>query len=1623
MIFHKEDIQAFFQSIGKGNTRETLKNQLNGFRERFSTNLIPNETNNKLNELINTFQTLQGNTQATAQSFQELYDEARALGGQPLVDVFKGWAEQGAAANANLEDLYATMLGQNTKGISNVLDIIKTFNEMGSSDDQQAFANAVGQTNTNLGNYLGNLKNSQASGAGYVGYLVKATAKTVAMTAATAALNMALSMGISLLITVATWVFDEITHGVENATNKLNENVEVVKSLESELDGLQKELKKNQERLTELSNIDSPTLFEQDEIDIIKEKNDELERTIRLKELELEIAKQEQEEAAKAAAYVYTQGSDVAEWVKWISSWLNFAFGGPLGLLISAVGADQTYNKPEVDKTNKLLDSYKEALEFLNSVDDEFSDENGFSQEYRDETKSNIEARLREYKTALTAQRNTIEQMLLQLDPNDPRYSELQTILDQYDEIFGYMGSAKTFTDVYNLSKFSNVTNQLEQLVKQNELTEESFNNVEGIEEFRDALTSIGITDINEILRAIIKNVDESADVAESAGDKYNYLTSQIEGLKAAIDSTFTNQSTLQSAFDKIQEGSSLSADEVRKLVDICSEDFPEISTLFEKTADGYTVSANNLIKANKAIIESTKESIKKEINGYKEVIEAYESRAYDANGVLTNYRKEAKYDDKGFAIKTLGEYVNVTAEKYEDAKNKVNEFTLILDMLGISLEDNTTSLEKYNEVMKTFTSNISTGASAQQEMNENGQISASTLESLLALGDEYIKCINIENGIISFNAELFKDISKAKLEDELATVRLAEAEAIYNRNVDAMYGGHNHERLQSILDDITLKRQLLEDRYNNIDDIFSKAVEDKGSKDTSDPNKDAFDAEVAKRKHWLEMGKDELGNIFTKADYYEWLNGADGYKKYFQDVSKYQTEIWANEEEIFKYYQDVYKEETQKTVDDIEKQYERGELSFEQYMKNLAEIRDSKYGGKSTYEKQMQDEWGLGNVDLTKRPKVKMDDGSIATVLSGGQFIWQGSEENGGYVYVHYTPILPDGTILDDNALSDYLLNTLEGSNNILETDSKNKGLVLKVDTDLNLTSEDIKSLENGKWTDHVKTLAEGFDAWDIGLHEAQALWVEISETQDSLYAGTEFATEEYKALTKQITEAAEKNADTEVEKYKSQLSKKNITPEEYVKNIYDLRDDYKKLYNVDLSQKWLDDALDVDNYEYELERLQNANDKSLASERNYIAEWRKLSANSYNNPNSKNYDVSKYQSILKEITDYEIDVLSKAYQKGEITAEEYKQGVKDALSEAGALGVDYLSEKSEALIKEVTDTELERLAEAFKKGKINAEEYAESVAKILGDADILGAKYLSEKQEDIDKNRAEREKSYWEQQKQYAESYYDKQIEDIKKAQEEQEKVNKLQELYLKLQKAKQTLEDAKNNRNQLIFNNGTFEYVSDQDAIVSAQEEINSTLKEIEDEKLQSQIDILEEQKDEAVSFYDDMISMIEAYIAKTVDITESDSEILQKIANSEYAELWRQIRSGEKKPNEITTEQKDYLKNDDNKSKTGSTAMDFAASLLGMTVSGIQSIVSNLLGGGNSTVQNLVGNVAQDTLNSAISNVYTDSTVNNNTSVKVGDVHVTVQGDTSQEMLTQFANQLSTAFSTAAAKSFA
>lgn len=146
---------------------------------------------------------------------------------------------------------------------------------------------------------------------------------------------------------------------------------------------------------------------------------------------------------------------------------------------------------------------------------------------------------------------------------------------------------------------------------------------------------------------------------------------------------------------------------------------------------------------------------------------------------------------------------------------------------------------------------------------------------------------------------------------------------------------------------------------------------------------------------------------------------------------------------------------------------------------------------------KSMDREFEVGNVDLTLRPKVSgqamidagwdEDPDSYGTVLTSAFDI---KDANGNTVIVHATPILPDGTVLSPDELANYIEGELAGATDILNTDKEKRGIVLAVDTNVELNSDG--SVSDAAW--------EKADQWDVRLHEVQDQYYDTARLLDSL-------------------------------------------------------------------------------------------------------------------------------------------------------------------------------------------------------------------------------------------------------------------------------------------------------------------------------------------------------------------------------------------------------------------------------------------------------------------------------------------------------------------------------------------
>lgn len=233
--------------------------------------------------------------------------------------------------------------------------------------------------------------------------------------------------------------------------------------------------------------------------------------------------------------------------------------------------------------------------------------------------------------------------------------------------------------------------------------------------------------------------------------------------------------------------------------------------------------------------------------------------------------------------------------------------------------------------------------STAMEEMSCTGHISASTYSEIMEMGGSFAECLEIQNGQLVLNVQKLKELEtqeyKNKISENNLTIAMLQREAATR----AMSNGD----WQSISAMITELQK--ENEFNQllIDEINNTKPDNKGKEDTTDYNKANFEAEKAKRKHWIEMGKDDQGKKYTEDMYYAWLDSAEGYKKYFSDLTKYQSEYWQCEEECYNYIVSSAEKNANAELDVLKDKFDKGIILTDEYVAGVNAIYD-KYKDKN---------------------------------------------------------------------------------------------------------------------------------------------------------------------------------------------------------------------------------------------------------------------------------------------------------------------------------------------------------------------------------------------------------------------------------------------------------------------------------------------------------------------------------------------------------------------------------------------------------------------------------------------------------------------------------------------------
>ena len=613
------------------------------------------------------------------------------------------------------------------------------------------------------------------------------------------------------------------------------------------------------------------------------------------------------------------------------------------------------------------------------------------------------------------------------------------------------------------------------------------------------------------------------------------------------------------------------------------------------------------------------------------------------------------------------------------------------------------------DEALEGQTNKIKAITSAMEDMADTGYITSETYAELAKLGGNFTDCLEQENGKLKLNVDKLKDLEI----QQLATAKSANSLAISELELKAAsLAAHGQDfsdiqaQIEALMKENAVYTQLMEE-------IANAKPDDKSSSGKSEEPESVtqFKKALAEKEHLLNT------NQISEQDYYEWLDSES--KRVYGNLADYEEDLWKYEEQVYKWRQEQEQDLFDKKIENYKK------LSDNALNDKITDFGVSNEDVKNLEEfnKEMQKTWGLGNVDLTKRPKVAMDDGSTATVLSSTEFIWQGDDENGQYVAIHYTPILPDGTVLDDKTLEDYLYNTLEGSEDILKAD--NLGIVLKVDSDLSASEQEIKDLLNGI-SDNVQKILDDIEKWDNGLHEVQERWVELDNKVKSSDSTTTYANK-WDYARSQINSAI-----TETQNRINGLSLKKGFEDE----IEELTSDLEGLYDT----------------------LEDINKQEIESQKEYIQtlkdEYSDLMDEQIDQQKKLSEEIEKsYENRISAI-DKQIDALKKVSE-----AEERQKSILEAEKDVkeAMLELDKAKTKKRLVYSGDGTWQLKENKSAVKEAQDNLAEKQEALDEAKQDEQIA---------------KLEEQKELLETQKDNSKEYYDKVVEDLESQKEAREK-----------------------------------------------------------------------------------------------------------------------------------------------------------------------------------------------------------------------------------------------------------
>lgn len=431
--------------------------------------------------------------------------------------------------------------------------------------------------------------------------------------------------------------------------------------------------------------------------------------------------------------------------------------------------------------------------------------------------------------------------------------------------------------------------------------------------------------DLNEQAQSIATNIvsnlnGDTANSFKGIGDIQLYAQNVIKAVEEATPD-------VQEAFDR------LTAFDIN--------DYDNIQEARE-AVDKYVKDIRTYLVNNKLIIGSGN-NIAHDIFGLDNFDGIYDEYTALINKIEKKYK--VSFDEANAAINNLGIKDSTGLIKlsqmvglYDNLDEAVQAYTKSLNQQAQDTakvvkteEELQTDYDNLTKTVKAYSTNQKTLNSALKEQSENGELSQSTIQSLIEAGYQNAIVIDDTTGKITLNNNALNLLNKAKYEEIKLDIEKKKADITTSIQAEAtarselareMVTANNERRKEIALEMAAIDARIngyegLKESYDNYlaslgaPADFGTSTTPKSSS-TTDAWKKEFDDMYADWQHKLKMGQ------ASEADYIAWLESA--YQKYFADKTKYLTEWNKYEEEVYDYRQSKQEEQFDKDIERFKK-------------------------------------------------------------------------------------------------------------------------------------------------------------------------------------------------------------------------------------------------------------------------------------------------------------------------------------------------------------------------------------------------------------------------------------------------------------------------------------------------------------------------------------------------------------------------------------------------------------------------------------------------------------------------------------------------------------------------------